>query len=302
MNKLKLLTLAGCMISGMAYSQQFYFRTGLGYAIAQASQSIDGSGQPYNGTVNAATQQASIKGASFSAGLQAQVGIGYMINDHLGIQVDANLGVSNRKYTLSVSNVTLGGGVPGSVQYVQQANSPVVVLPAIVVQSGGEQVNAYSRFGVALPLRTEITVDEIQTNDPNTGALTVDDFTFKTTNKFSLGFAGAIGVQYKLNNRVSIWGEMSMLSMSVYIKKSQLTSVTENGYNVPLSAVVGNQTVNYSKNPPADSTGANLPTYSQPFSNVAFNFGISIRLGSSHRGHDVGEGRKSRRPGPARFR
>jgi Outer membrane protein beta-barrel domain len=283
-----------------SHAQGFYFRGGLGYGFAQASQTIDGTGQPYSGTLNNSTNATSIKSASFGAGFQGQLGFGYLLNEHVGIQLDANVGLSNKKYTLNVSHVNLGSGVPGSVSIVQQAHTPIMLMPCLVVQSGGEKWNIYSRFGVALPLNTEITTDEIQTNDPNTGALTVDDFTSKMKSSFSLGFTAAAGVQYKFNDRVSMFGELSLLSLSVYTKQSKLTAVTENGQNVPLSYVSGNQVVNYSRNVTVDSTGANQAAYSQPFSNVGFNVGITIKVGSKHHS-DAGD-KPSSRPRPSKFR
>src|SRR4051794_8081484 len=81
-------------VAAHAGAQGFYFRAGLGYAFAQAGQTLDGTGQPYDGSLNNATQSATIKGASLSAGFQGQVGLGYMISDHAGIQLDANIGIA----------------------------------------------------------------------------------------------------------------------------------------------------------------------------------------------------------------
>ena len=288
------------LIAGNSFAQGFYFHGGLGYGFAQAGQTIDGTGQPYSGTLNNSTNATSIKSASFGVGFKGDLGFGYMVNEHVGVQLDANVGLSSKKYTLDVTNVTLGSGVPGSVSIVQQAHTPLMLMPCLVVQSGGAKWNIYSRFGVAIPLNTQITIDEIQANDPNTGAITVYDFTSKMKNSFSLGFTAAAGVQYKFGDRVSIFGELSLLSLSVYTKQSKLTAVTENGQNVALSNVTGNQVINYSKNVTVDSSGANQAAYSQPFSNVGFNFGITIRMGSKHHS-DAGD-KPSSRPRPAKFR
>jgi hypothetical protein len=103
-----------------------------------------------------------------------------------------------------------------------------------------------------------------------------------------MGFGAAAGVSYKLNDRVSLWGEVSLLSMSVLIKESQVESIAINGQNQPLSILRGPLTTTYSKNITADS--AHSPTYSQPFSNVGFNVGIRFNL--SDEGHS-NHGRKS---------
>ena len=132
---------------------------------------------------------------------------------------------------------------------------------------------------MALPLSTKIVQDQILTNLPGNGAVEVDDFTLNIKNSFSLGFSAAAGVQYKLSEKLSLWGEISMLSMSVYIKEADLTAVTANGQSVALSQVSGAQVVKYSKNAIVDSNGAQQPTYSQPFSNVGIQVGIKFTLG-----------------------
>jgi len=274
--------------STFGFAQGFYIRMGLGYAFPQAAQTLDGTATPYNGTLNNTTQAYDMKGASFSAGLQGAVAAGYMFSGNVGIQLDANIGIAPKKYTFTADNVDFGGGVSGSVSQVQQASTPFMLIPALVVQSGGDKINFYSRLGLALPLNTKITEDQVQTyGGGSAGALTVDDYNLTIKNSFSLGFAGAAGIQYNLSDRVSLWGEVTILSMSAYIKQVQLTAVSENGQSVPLSAVSGAQTVNYSKHVTVDSSGANQATYSQPFSNVGINVGIRFNLsknGGRHSG------------------
>ena len=307
MKKITLTLFALLLLSVAGYAQGFYFRTGLGYAFPQAGQTMDGSGTPYSGSQtyhSNQTQTYSIKGISFSAGFQGVVGLGYKFNDHIGVQLDAGVGISNKKYTLNINNVSLGG-VQSDVSIIQQAKNPVIVMPSLILQSGGDKVNIYSRIGIALPLNSKITLDEVVSNAPNTGTLTVDDFTFQIKNSFSVGFTGAAGVQYKISDKISIWGELSLLSLSLYIKEADLRTVTENGQNVPLSYVSGPHVVQYSKNIVIDSTGANQPTYSQPFSNIGINVGINLTLSRYSRHRMGGENNKetpNRPTGPYRRR
>ncbi len=279
------------LAASTSFGQGFYFRGGLGYAFAQAGSSTDGTGQPYNGTQNNTNSLTTynLKGASFSAGVQGNLGVGYLFSDHVGVQLDAGFGLSTKKYTYNANNVTVNG-VLSNVSIVQQAKTPVVMMPSLVIQSGGDKINLYSRLGIALPLNTKITEDQIITNAPGTGATEVDDFTFKVKNYFSLGFSAAAGLQYKVNDKVSIWGEVSILSLSAYIKEADLTAVTANGQSVSLTQVSGNQTIKYSKTANVDSTYSTQPSYSQPFSNVGINVGISFNLGG---GSNHSHGRKT---------
>lgn len=283
--------------AGTISAQEFYFRAGAGYAVPQAGQTLDGTGSPYNGTLN--NNAYSIKNASFSSGAQGYIGAGYMFSEHIGAQLDANFGLRNTKYTFSAGNVSVGG-VPSNVNVVQQAKSLAILMPSVVLQTGRGAATFYARTGIALPLFTKITQDQIITNLPGSGAVTTDDFTLQLTNSFALGFTGAAGVKYKISDNISIWGELSFLSMSLYLKEADLTGASENGQNVPLSQITGgSQVVRYSKNALVDSTGANQPTYSLPFSNFGVNIGINISLSNgggtnSGRGED-GDIERSRR-------
>jgi len=260
-------------------SAQFYLKAGLGYAFPAAATTMDGTGQPYNGsqTLNTYTTSYSVKPASYSAGLSGNIGIGYMLGEHVGIQLDGNIGLSTKKYAFTEYNVEIQG-VESNVTITQQAKSPFILVPALVLQTGGDVLNLYTRIGVALPLGSKINQDQSEVNAPGTGALSVYDFTLQIKNSFSPGFAAAAGVRYKINDKVSIWGEVSILSMALYIKEADLENFSYNGQSQSLSYVTSPHVIKFSKNAVVDSNGAQQPTYSQPFSNVGIQVGVSFNL------------------------
>jgi len=284
MKKKALLVVALSAVACTA-SAQFYIRAGLGYAMPEAGQTLDGTGQPYNGsgTNGVNVQSYNIRSASFSSGVQSSIGAGYMLSEHIGIQLDMAIGLATKKYTFSQDSVQFYG-VESSYNVVQQAKTPVLLTPSLVLQTGDENTwNLYSRFGMVLPLNTKVTQDQIEDNLPNTGSLQDVDFTLAIKSRFSIGFAAAAGVKYKINDRVSIWGEASLLSMSVFIKEEDLVAVTYNGSGQPLSSVSGPQVVKYSKKGVIDS--ADVATYSQPFSNVGINVGVTVNLTEKKQRH-----------------
>ncbi len=304
MKKLSLMLLC-TLFSAATFAQGFYFRSGLGYAVPLAGQTLDGTGSPYNGSFNSASKGYSIKGISFSAGVQAYAGFGYMVNKHVGAQAELNACLVPRKYTANINNYNYGSGVEGNIRIQQQAVLPVFFDPSIVVQSGGDKLNIYSRFGPAFPLNTDVTFEQVQVkklaNVSGAGTST-EEFTFNVSSNFSVGIAAAAGVEYKFGKAFSIWGEFSMLSLSVYTKQSELTSLIVNGtsYQVPVSSI---PPVNYTKNGVIDSNGTTQMSYSQPFSNFGFNVGIRIAMSRKSRGTATSsEGIKSKRPAPAKFR
>ncbi len=222
MKKISCLVLA---LSAVVYtaSAQFYINAGLGYAMPQAGQTFDGTGQGYNGsqTYTTYTQIYNVKPVSFTTGVHGILGIGYMFSDHVGVQLDGDAGLSMKKYTFAIDNVQVSG-VASNVEIETRAKGPFIVIPSLVLQTGGDKLNLYTRVGPALPLSTKITQDQVLSNLPGTGAVEVDDFTFNIKNSFSLGLSAAAGIQYKLSDKMSLWGEISMLSMSVISKKQTL--------------------------------------------------------------------------------
>lgn len=296
MKKLSLLLLTTAL-STLCLAQGFYFRPGIGYSIPQAGQTLDGAGTVYNGSMNYATQGYSLKRASFSAGVHGYAAFGYMAGKNVGIELAADIGLLCKKYEARIYNANIQG-VPYDIRITQQA-MPVIINPSIVVQNGGDKWNIYSRLGLAIPIFTDIIRDEIFTNLPGSGAVNTSDYTVHVKNSFSLGFTAAAGAEYRLTSRMSLWAEISMLSLSAYIKQQELTAITRNGqsYTVP-----SNQVINYTRNGVIDSTGTTQPAYSQPFSNFGFNVGIKINM--SRRGHAAqshAEGTRSRRPAPVKF-
>ncbi len=281
--------------------QGWYGKAGLGYAIPQAGQTLDGSGTPFSGTSNNTTGNFDIKSASLTSGLSGFFGIGYMHTRHIGVEIDANLGLLQQKYSYTISNIEING-VPSSATITQQARLPVIISPSLVLQTDGSKYNIYTRFGLALPLKTNVEQHVIQRNDPGTGATTVNDFTFTLKNNFSVGFTGAAGVQYRMNKYMSIWGEVSMLSLSPYIKKADLTAVTSNGVSYNPSMVSGQTHITYTKSGTTDSTGVVQPAYAQPFSNFSFNVGFAFQFPSKRDYADNRQNKPGSRPKSGSFK
>ncbi len=282
MNKATLLLSVGLLIAVASRSQEFYGRFGLGYAFANAGQTTDGSATPFGGSVryNTYSNAYTIKNTSFSTGVVADLAFGYMFDKHIGVEVGFQSTFIPAKTTFNLYNYN-NGGVLSNITIEQKPSNPLMFIPSLVLQSGGDVLNAYTRFGLVLPMRTMITQDQIITNLPGTGAITTDDFTSEIKSSFSLGFAAAAGLKYKKSSRVSLWGEIGFVSLSVLAKEAKLVAASENGQSIDLNYVSGNHTVTYSKSAVVDSVGAQQPTYSLPFSNMSVKFGVTYTL-SAH--------------------
>lgn len=305
MKKTGLLATACLLAATVAGAQGFYLRLGMGYAAPAASQTTYETPLPFNGFTSAfsgtrnntsTTEAYNVKKASFSAGLQGTLAIGYMFSDHVGIQLDAIIGLSPQKFTFTDNNVNLNG-VQSTIVTEQSARSLALLTPSLVLHTGTQKpLDLYARLGLVLPLNTQVTQDISITNLPGAGMIVTDDFNWNIKNSFSLGFAAAAGVNYRINDRMSVFGEISMLSMSAFAKEQKLNAITENGQSVSTTAF-SPQTIQFSKSAVRDSNFTSQPTYAQPFSNVAFSVGVHYNLSSGHSkvsSHGTGEADRPR--------
>ncbi len=267
------------------WAQGFYVRAGLGYAIPQAGQTMDGTAAPYSGSSNnkvvdtALFTSYNLKKISFSSGLHGALAGGYMFNKHIGIDLGLDFGLSMSKYTYSDNNVP-DNGASYNVQTVQRAQNPVVIIPSLVVQSGGEQVNLYMRGGVVLPIRTTVAYDQISTQLPITDSSITEDDSWVRKGRFSIGISAAAGIQLTISDNLKFFAEATMMSLSVYTKQQNLSDVSLNGQGGYISQVPTSQrTVNYSMNfNAANQDFYNQPAYSQPFSNLGLNVGFVYKF------------------------
>lgn len=273
-------------MAATGFGQGFYFRAAVGAAMPMAGQTLDGTGVPYNGSINNYSQNSanyttfSIKSASFSSGFHGFLGAGYMFNPNVGIDLGLDVGLSTTQYSFNDNNILIDS-IAYNIKVTQRAKMPVVFIPALLLKTDGKKLNLYSRFGLALPLKTKITQDQVYTNLPGAGAVQVEDYTWEVKTKFSLGFSAAAGVQYQLNDKSVLWCEASILSLGVYAQEANMVEVSVDGQTGYLPQVpVSNRKITYSKDfSSAAGDYYHQPAYSLPFSNVALNVGVSFKLG-----------------------
>jgi hypothetical protein len=272
-------------IPHMGNAQGFYVRAGIGYAIPQAGQTMDGTAAPYSGSSNntlvdtALYTSYNLKKISFSSGLHGAVAGGYMFNKHIGIDLAVDFGLSMSKYSYNDYNVP-DNGTNYNVETVQQAQNPVVIIPSLVVQSGGEKVNLYMRGGLVLPIRTTVSYDQISTPLPITDSSVTEDDSWVRKGKFSIGISAAAGVQVSISDNLKFYCEASMMSLSIYTKEQDLNDVYLNGQGGYITQVPTNQrTVKYSMNfNSVTQDFYNQPAYSQPFSNLGISVGFIYKF------------------------
>jgi opacity protein-like surface antigen len=263
---------------------QFYIKGGVGYAFPQAGQTVDGSGTPYSAEANIIQTTAKehsdfkLKKVSFSAGGNAVIGAGFMFTKNLGVELNAEIGLMSKKYTTKLSE-TFNNPEFANIEIKQYAKMPIMLSPSLILQTAGDKMNLYTRWGLALPLSTKIIGEETDVYD-NGGGTETDKYGSEMTSKFNVGFSGAAGLKYKLSKKLSVWGEFNLLSLSVYVQKQQLKKFEVDGVDKLYLVNPKDQVINFkSEENTDDPANSNTQlTYSLPFSHVGINAGITFSL------------------------
>jgi hypothetical protein len=276
---LSVLVLAASISS--THAQKFYVRAGVGYAFPHAAQIAGTSASNRNhlafisGTFTTTAPNGpefSIKKVSFATGSTARLAGGYLFNRNIGIDLEGSFYLSPGKHKLVASSP--GNGIEYANTYTQQALFPVLITPAILLRSGGENLNAYGRFGVTLPVSAQVE-DQYRTDFTSS---TLPSRSNSTTSiqrpKFGLGLSAAFGARYRLSKGLFVWAEASLLSMSLYAKESEVTEQTNNGVST-IDLIPQDKRI-YKYGFSGDLTGSTLPAYSMPFSNIATCLGLSF--------------------------
>ena len=255
------LAMTFSLFAGTASAQKLFVRAGLGYAFPSGSQAIGLNTKDPN-TISA-------QNGSFGTGLNGELGIGYMFNKNIGLGLDIS-------YLFGSNNLSKDDrGNDKSKQEV--SGSALAFTPNIVLSTAMEgKIVPYAKAGFVI---ASASVKNVQTG--TAGSIYVLES--EVSGGMALGFKGAMGVNFAINDKVSIYGELAYTGMSYRPAKMVVTKATENGINVLPNFSVKDKETTYSTE--VDNT-ASSPSSSPrrsitpvlPFSSLGLNFGVMINL------------------------
>lgn len=268
MKLLKTIAIA-LMVMGIGQSlsaQNFYLkaRGGYGWGVAKDGYYVD-LGQ---GKITADGYQEQIY-TSIGAGVPVGVSAGYYLNDNIGAEVDFT-------YLLGKKETVTDYNIPSvATQNVQAYTRQYRIAPTIIMSTGHSKTfSVYTKVGFVLPVGGHTTVDANITQGTTTIYMQQ-----KMYGKFSLGFKGVLGMEYKLNDKLSVFTEIEGVYLNIKRKKSKVTKYEYMGQDA-LSSYPGPIEVNYKDKIQVDQSGnpvnANeaLSTTS-PYSKQGINLGFT---------------------------
>ncbi len=306
--KMILKALMVCLITSTSYfaqaqdnvtvhdSKKFYFRVAAGYSFESGKtefnnadpNGLTGIMQSTDVTVSADGSSANVKSlnGTVGAGVKVNVTAGYMFNPYIGAELAVNYFHSNK---------TMIGRLR-SPQATSEENAYLKgfdVAPGIFLTPNFKTINPYARMGLIVPIAGELTI-ETMARKVNGGGSDTDimvDATSEVTSRFSMGYYGAIGVNYPIKNNLSIFGEVEIKNLSIKSKSAEITEYATTAITNGQSQLVPGQqladlpvyekqfdfTDDYSQStttPPNQSAPRKIPTEFVNTSSTGINFGV----------------------------
>lgn len=256
-----------------------YVRFGVGYDVPAAGTTNYGGSASSSGGIN--TQ--SVRRGSLGAGFVVTAAGGVVFNRYVGAELGIQVLAAPRSYTTSQSSTS--GGATNTAEMVVQAKTPVYVIPALVLTTGGDNLAGYSRLGVVLPVLDKFRTKNTNTSQPSS-TQPVQKFSgeVETSNRFSPGLSYAIGLTYPVSKGIRFWAEVGGTSRSAYAKSAELKSLTVNGVDQIGALSTRDKQVDYAFDQTTTSTsGTPSPsepqkklTYASPYSTVGIRLGIQL--------------------------
>jgi len=278
------------LISVNSNAQGFYIEAGSGYGWKAASQSI---GDNYSFTNSGSTFSSSdqnVKG-SFGAGWNFGGAFGYMFSEHIG----AELGISY----LSGSNIQLTNNTNDVGNYstsrtITISGSMLRLNPTIKIGGEPGRITPYIKVGLVIGISPSITITNDSTYSYSTfyPTVTTIDTVVAQTNKLSggtsFGFSVALGADVRLNNLISLYGEIGMIGQTYAPTSGTLTSYTKDGADQLSTMTTSQKQITYVDSYTTSSsapTNAALPSQQlkvyEPFSSWGINIGVHLTFGGN---------------------
>ena len=277
--KKRLFSLILLVVTSASFSfGQLFIKVGGGYGIGASGDEWLSSISDSTGLTNQILRYGSNgEGGVFGAE------IGYLFNDHLGIQLGAEYLMGARQGIVSIQS-------PGMSLLQEGYSRQLRLLPAVIISSGLGGIDPYCRVGASLPLTSTTTIEHVETDGSGIGGANTTIIS-EISGKFVFGFHGAFGCNFSLNSRLAIFAEVGGVSQRLKGKSGEITRWDVDGVDQLASTNLIDRQWNYLEEINSNSNTAILnPAFdpeqpedrvqiTQNLSSVFFKGGVTIFVG-----------------------
>jgi hypothetical protein len=309
------------LLTVQAQSQGFYVTAGAGYGISPMGISSNWEGyESINYYINTTTDtwdgvshheqtqnensgtDTRIKGSgSYGKGIQVGATFGYMFNENISAELGFGYLIGTKIWSIKGESYytdeqkyvdetnpalnTISTSQSFSTYESKASGNMLRIIPAMRFSAGNGAIKPYARIGLVIGVANKTKGYSNMAGSDYMGVSTVMKYEYKRTGGISLGFAGALGANYKLNDLLGIFAEVSIITQSWAPKKSELTEFTINGEDKFSELTTSEIETEYENSYSFSSTDddENSPRKSLkgslPFSSIGLNLGLSFAFG-----------------------
>jgi hypothetical protein len=210
--------LIGLLLTGMSVqAQKIYVRAGLGIAVSTAADIV--TDMNYSGTSNTWKS----KKGGLGTGLPFVIAGGYKLNENFGFE----LGI-DYFYGFSIkSNYVISYSTTDSKWHGQMLS----LVPAFVMTFPLDKIHPYARLGLKLGVMNSVVYEnhEIRTSFPEKATETIIDSKKKDYGGVAIGVQAALGTDYAISDKISIFGEIQVDGISYSPKHGKYLKYTQDG-------------------------------------------------------------------------
>lgn len=260
-----------------AIAQGPYVKVNAGYNFGLNSTIATKSERTWNPPTNSGTYEA--LNINFGKGINLDGAFGFMVNKNVGFELGLSFLLGGKteitdKYTgtTSIDN-----------DKITFTSSMFRINPSVVLSAGFEKINPYAKFGLLVGIGSiKMSSEYVETNIP-TNTSTTTKTTQKLNGGLALGFNSAFGVEYMLNEKMSIFGELNLNNLSYAPKKGEIIELTVDGVDQLPNLTTNDKEIEFvdsytfsSASPTPDSSPDIEIKENMPFNSFGLNFGIKI--------------------------
>jgi hypothetical protein len=269
------------VLSGTSFSQGIYLRAGTGYGLPVATSTI---GEVYHRTYDPAninnpnSYSTKIVSASYGAGMNFNFAIGYKFNENFIFDLNVQY-LLGSKFETSDNYVDMD--FPGTETTTNTTSAKGFLFnPAFIFSAGFGKAAPYGRFGVVVSSPT-ITDNEKYYYDLD--GVNQYDRIWVYNKGLSLGYSAAVGMNWKLSDKLDIYTEANFISMTYYPTEGEMTKYDYNGTDYLPNLYVYQKQINFERTyDPQATTDFSKPSVqairSFAFSSASVEVGIRFTI------------------------
>lgn len=257
-------------------AQSLYYGFGTGYGHSAAPNLF--SAYDYEDISGTETSTLKKGNGSFGRGAQLNVFAGLPIGNGISAELAAAYLYG---FTSKSSSNSQGSGSFSYSSDDQIRSRTFRLMPSLKFQMGSGKTTPYMKAGAVIGFGSKLIMESSGSSSSQFGGNSSNTMKMEFTGRTSLGFSGALGLQFELSKKLHFFTEVHMITHSWAPKRSVITEYTNNGADMLPSMDTNEKETEY-LNKYTESDDPNAPDkelkYFMPLSSIGLQLGLVLNL------------------------